>query len=56
VARFTRLAFPNRGAFGAGKEIITNANKNAVPTIPPTTPSVIAFKDCIGVLRLSEHL
>ena len=50
--------FPIAGvasAFGAGKEIIANASKNAVPTIPPTTPSVIAFTDCIAVLRMSEH-
>ena len=51
--------FPIAGvasAFGAGKEIIANASKNAVPTIPPTTPSVIAFTDCMAVLRMSEHL
>ena len=45
--------FPIAGvasAFGAGKEIIANASKNAVPTIPPTTPSVIAFTDRIAVL------
>jgi len=50
--------FPIAGvasAFGAGKEIIASASKIAVPTIPPTTPSVIVRTDGIVVLRFFDH-
>ena len=50
--------FPIAGvasAFGAGTEIIARARKIVIPTIPPTTPSVIVRTDGIVVLLYFEH-